>query len=74
VEVGQEAFRAGVHPVDEGEAAFVVALDILQPATKFELFVADGVEGGLRFDRLAIGAEHFDARVRGGTRCAAMSR
>src|SRR5438034_4136039 len=46
VEVGQEAFRAGVHPVDEGEAAVVVALDILQPATKFELFVADGVEGG----------------------------
>jgi len=33
-------------PVDEGEAAVVVALDILQPATKFELFVADGVEGG----------------------------
>ena len=46
MEVGQEAFRAGVHPVDEGEAAVVVALDILQPATKFELFVADGVEGG----------------------------
>src|SRR6266702_2198224 len=46
VEVGQEAFRAGVHPVDEGQAAVVVALDILQPATKFELFVADGVEGG----------------------------
>ena len=46
VEVGQEAFRAGVHPVDEGQAAVVVALYILQPATKFELFVADGVEGG----------------------------
>ena len=46
VEVGQDAFRAGVHPVDEGEAAVVVALDIVQPATQFELFVADGVEGG----------------------------
>src|SRR5439155_721532 len=46
VEVGQDAFRAGVHPVDEGQAAVVIALDILQPATKFELFVADGVEGG----------------------------
>src|SRR6266481_1839439 len=46
VEVGQGAFRAGVHPVDEGQAAVVVALDIRQPATKFELFVADGVEGG----------------------------
>src|SRR5258708_12859590 len=46
VEVGQEAFGAGVRPVDEGEAAVVVALDIVQPTTKFELFVADGVEGG----------------------------
>src|SRR6266566_9533288 len=46
VEVGQDAFRAGVHPVDEGQAAVVITLDILQPATTVELFVADGVEGG----------------------------
>src|SRR6266403_1683031 len=38
VEVGQDAFGAGVHPVDEGEAGVVVVLEIL-PASTVELFV-----------------------------------
>src|SRR5258707_3265477 len=33
VEVGQEAFWAGVHPVDESEAAVVVAPEILPAAS-----------------------------------------
>src|SRR3989454_4099699 len=47
VEVGQDAFRASVHPVDEGEAGVVVELEILAAST-VELFVFEGVEGGFQ--------------------------
>src|SRR6266566_8784759 len=47
VEVGQDAFGAGVHPVDEGEAGVVVELEILAAST-VELFVFEGVEGGFQ--------------------------